>query len=116
MPVAFPSSQRRSLDQALVALGLLPTTEVVGRGTSIEAQIGGFLVGTLLATALGVREQVRADEQICADDDNDADPPLRSHLLPGLDRVVDEAVLPLDNIGEERIEGDFFGHDCGGED
>jgi hypothetical protein len=111
-----PSSQRRPLYQALVALGLLSTTEVVGRGASIEAQVGGLLVGALLAAALGVREQERADEQVCADDDDDADPSLRSHLLPGLDRVVDEAVLPLDDIGEERIEGDFFGHGCGVED
>lgn len=112
----FPSSEARSLHDARVALlGLFPSTEIVGGqlGVGVKAQIGSLLGFALLPATFGVREQVRAYEQVGANDNNDAEPALGAHLLPGLDRVVDEAVLPLDQVGDERIKGDFVGHCCG---
>lgn len=116
MSMSSPSSKARSLHDARVALlGLFPATKVVGRQLSVgvEAQVGGLLGFAPFPAPFGVREQVRAYEHVGANDNDDAEPALGAHLLPGLDRVVDEAVLPFDQVGDERIKGDFVGHCCG---
>ena len=43
-------------------------------------------------------EQVWADEEVGTDDGDDADPALCRHFLKGLDSIVDETVLPLDDV------------------
>jgi hypothetical protein len=114
MSMSSPSSKARSLHDVAL-LRLFPTTEIVGGQLSVgvEAQIGGLLGFAPFPAPFGVREQVRANEHVGANDDDDAEPALGAHFLPGLDRVVDEAVLPLDQVGDERIKGDFVGHGSG---
>ena len=63
-----------------------------------ETQLFGLFVQLLFLLLGGGVEQIWADKEVGADDGDDADPALGRHFLKGLDAVVDEAVLPLDNI------------------